>query len=523
MPHDLVLYYSPGACSLAVHLALEESGLAFEARRVAISEGAHRSPDFLAVNPRGRVPAMLIDGRLVTEVQALLQLAAELSPAPLMPDAPAKRARMRELLAFHSGTVHVGFAQVWRPERFTDDPAAQPAIVAGGRERLAGWFDEIEAAAGSGGRLDGGRPLFAGRFPALRLSPLGVADRGGDGALPGLGAAHAQAARTGRGPPRPRPRGTGRGRVAGEPCMNDEARLMSNADARAAAYLAGVGQRRVYPDEAALTGLSAFDEALFQTGRSSAETLALLDERGSPATTASNGPNYYGFVIGAALPVAAAAERLLIAWDQCASSYVNSPAAAAIEKVAGRWVLDVLDLPREGAVGFGTSAAACGLACLVAARRSLLARQGWDLDRDGLHGAPEVRVVVSETVHMTVLKALRLLGFGMGRIARAPVDALGRVDPEQQLPPLDDRTILCLQAGEVNTGEFDPFAAIVPRAKAAGCWIHIDGTFGMWARAARAEKCDLNWPVLPSSVQTVEDIFAAGRRHSLRRAGHARR
>lgn len=191
----------------------------------------------------------------------------------------------------------------------------------------------------------------------------------------------------------------------------------------------------------------------------------------------------FGFVIGASLPATPAAERLALAWDQCASSAVNSPAAAAIEKAAARLVLEALALPRESAVGFGTSATACGLACLTAGRRTLLARAGWDFDHDSLTGAPEIRVVVPETVHVTVLKALRVLGFGTGRLVRAPCDAHGRVDPER-LPPLGDRTILCLQAGEVNTGEFDPFADLIPRAKAAGAWVHVDGAFGLWARAS---------------------------------------
>jgi glutamate/tyrosine decarboxylase-like PLP-dependent enzyme len=269
--------------------------------------------------------------------------------------------------------------------------------------------------------------------------------------------------------------------------MSDEALLMSDADARAAAYLAGVDTRRVYPDEGALAGLAAFDESLPVRGRPAAETLALLDERGSPATTASNGPNYFGFVIGASLPAAAAAERLMIAWDQCASSFVNSPVAATLESIAGRWLLDVLDLPAGSGVGFGTSATACGIACLSAARRTLLARAGWDFDRDGLCGAPDIHVVVPDTVHVTVLKALRLLGFGVGRLVRAPVDALGRVDPAR-LPPIDGRTILCLQAGEVNTGEFDAFAEILPAARQVGAWVHVDGAFGLWARASPARR-----------------------------------
>jgi glutamate/tyrosine decarboxylase-like PLP-dependent enzyme len=171
------------------------------------------------------------------------------------------------------------------------------------------------------------------------------------------------------------------------------------------------------------------------------------------------------------------------AWDQVAAASVASPVAAKLEELAGQWLLEILDLPRQSVVGFGTSATACGLSCLAAARRSLLRRAGWDVDERGLKGAPEIRVVVSETVHIVVLKALRILGFGAEQIVRAPTDAYGRIDPDR-LPPLDDRTILCLQAGEVNTGEFDPFAVLVPRARAAGAWVHVDGAFGLWARVS---------------------------------------
>lgn len=263
-----------------------------------------------------------------------------------------------------------------------------------------------------------------------------------------------------------------------------ELALLADADARARAYVAGAGTRRVFPDAAALAALAGFAEPLPSVGLGARSTLALLDTIGSPATTASNGPAYFGFVIGAALPAAAAAERLLLAWDQCASSFDNSPVSATLEGVARRWLLEILDLPRESAIGFGTSATACTIATLSAARRTLLGRAGWDFDRDGLDGAPPVRVVVPASVHVAVRKALRVLGFGMGRLIEAPVDGQGRIDPAQ-LPALDAMTILCLQAGEVNTGEFDDFAAIIPRARAAGAWTHVDGAFGLWARAGR--------------------------------------
>ena len=264
---------------------------------------------------------------------------------------------------------------------------------------------------------------------------------------------------------------------------DEEADLLADADRRAAAYLRSVDTRRVYPDEAALAALSAFDEDLPRSGLPSLGTLALLDDVGSPAAVTTNGPRYFGFVVGAALPAASAVERLMMAWDQGAPLYATSPISATLEEVAGRWLLDVLDLPREAAVGFGTSASACGMTCLAAARRTLLARAGWDLDARGLGGAPEIRAVVSNKVHVTVLKALRVLGFGMEQVVPAPTDEDGRLDPAR-LPPLDGRTILCLQAGEVNGGGFDPFSALIPLARAAGAWVHVDGAFGLWARAS---------------------------------------
>lgn len=264
---------------------------------------------------------------------------------------------------------------------------------------------------------------------------------------------------------------------------HEERHLLAEADRRALHYFDGITAREVFPAQAALDRLKTLDEPVPDHGYPAIEVLRRLDEIGSPATVASNGPRYFGFVIGATLPAAAAAERLVLAWDQCASSFDNSPAAAALERIAGQWVTELLDLPRDSAVGFGTSATACTLACLCAARRVLLARQGWDFDGDGLMGAPEIRVVVSATCHITVKKALRILGFGMKRLIVVPTDSHGRIDP-QQLPALDDMTLLCLQAGEVNTGEFDPFAELLPRAKAAGAWVHIDGAFGLWARAS---------------------------------------
>ncbi|GAA0292110.1 pyridoxal-dependent decarboxylase [Kineococcus aurantiacus] len=259
--------------------------------------------------------------------------------------------------------------------------------------------------------------------------------------------------------------------------------LLLEADLRARAYTAGIGKRPVFPTAESLAGLSAFDEPLPQRGHDPHSTLRLLDEHGTPATVESNGARYFGFVVGASLPAAAAADRLVLAWDNGALGHITSPATAAVERVAAQWLLEILDLPRHSAVGFTTSATAGTLIALATARRSLLSRLGWDLDRRGLAGAPRIRVVVTELAHVVVLKALRVLGFGQDDLVLAPVDEHGRVDAAR-LPEVDATTLLLLQAGEVNTGESDPFRDVIPAAKAAGAWVHVDGAFGLWARAS---------------------------------------
>jgi glutamate/tyrosine decarboxylase-like PLP-dependent enzyme len=266
--------------------------------------------------------------------------------------------------------------------------------------------------------------------------------------------------------------------------LGPELSLIAEADRRARAYLAASPARPVFPPAEALAGLDRFDVPLPERGSDPAETLELLDAWGSPATTVSNGSRYFGYVIGASLPVAAAAERLLLAWDQSGASFETSPAAATIEATAARWVLDVLGLPRDSAVGFGTGASACTLTALATARRAVLARAGWDLTRLGLRGSPAVRFVVPELVHGTVRKALRVLGVGERDIAVAPVDATGAVDPGR-FPALGGCTVVVLQAGEVNTGAVDPFDSLIPLARDRGAWVHVDGAFGLWARASR--------------------------------------
>jgi glutamate/tyrosine decarboxylase-like PLP-dependent enzyme len=267
--------------------------------------------------------------------------------------------------------------------------------------------------------------------------------------------------------------------------MSETSRLIADAAARAARYLADVQDRSVAPTAAGLAGLERLAPELPERGLAAERVLALLDEAGSPGTLATAGPRFFGFVIGGSLPATVAAAILATAWDQNAGLRATSPVGAALEDAAIAWLLDLLGLPAGTGVGFVTCATTANLSGVVAARHALLARQGWNVEEQGLFGAPPLRVVVGEEVHVSLLKALSLAGLGRERVERVAVDAQGRMRADA-LPKLDERTLLCLQAGNVNTGGFDPAAAIVPLAKAAGAWVHVDGAFGLWARAARS-------------------------------------
>ena len=250
-------------------------------------------------------------------------------------------------------------------------------------------------------------------------------------------------------------------------------------------YLDGLADRPVGPPPEALARLAELGGPLPEQPTPAADVVALLDEVAGPATVASAGGRYFGFVIGTSLAAARAASWLATAWDQNGGLLASGPATAVIEEIAAGWVLDVLRLPAGGGVGFVTGATAGNLVGLAAARHALLAGQGWDVEEDGLFGAPPLTVVVGDEVHVSLLKALSVLGLGRSRVVRVPVDGQGRMRADR-LPPLDDRTILCLQAGNVNTGASDPFTELIPAARAAGAWVHVDGAFGLWLAAAPA-------------------------------------
>ncbi len=259
--------------------------------------------------------------------------------------------------------------------------------------------------------------------------------------------------------------------------MND---LLVETARRASCYLDELEKRRVFPSPEALAGLAAFDGPLPEEPLDPQETLALLDEAGSPATVASTGGRYFGFVIGGTLPAAQAANWLAGAWDQNAGMLVSSPVAARLETVALGWLLDVLGLPPQSGGGFVSGATMANFGGLAAARHAILRQLGWDVEAKGLFGAPPITVIVGDEVHVSLLKALSLLGLGRERVARVPVDGQGRM-LAQAMPEISGPTIVCLQAGNVNTGAFDPAREICQIAHAAGAWVHVDGAFGLWA------------------------------------------
>ena len=254
--------------------------------------------------------------------------------------------------------------------------------------------------------------------------------------------------------------------------------VLSKASSYAQEYLESVHEKRVFPGAEELKLLEQFDEPMPQ-GRSDARAvLEQLHRLGSPNTVASQGGRYFGFVTGGVVPAALGAKLLGTAWDQNNGARAGSPVAAKLEELALSWLIELFGLPKESTGAFVTGASMANFSALAAARHALLRRQGWNVEEDGLFGAPEIKVVVCEESHSTVFKALQMVGFGRNRVYKVPTDEQGRMRAEL-LPELDSNTLVCLQAGNVNSGAFDDIAAVC--AKANGAWIHVDGAFGMWA------------------------------------------
>jgi aromatic-L-amino-acid decarboxylase len=265
-----------------------------------------------------------------------------------------------------------------------------------------------------------------------------------------------------------------------------EKQTLLAAAMKAIDYISELDGRKVAPSTTALKNLRAFDEELPSNGKSAVQTIELLHQFGSPATMASNGNRYYGFVIGGTLTSAMAANWLATAWDQNAGLGITSPVNAKIETVTEKWLTEMLPVAENSCVGFVTGVTMANFCGLAAARTAILSNLGWDVEAGGLYGAPRITVVVGEEVHGSVLKALSLLGFGRNRVVRVPSDENGRMRIDM-LPPMDNKTILCLQAGNVNTGGMDS-GALIEKAKAQGAWVHIDGAFGLWTGASESKK-----------------------------------
>lgn len=260
---------------------------------------------------------------------------------------------------------------------------------------------------------------------------------------------------------------------------------------RALAYLDGVGERHVAPraDRAALH--AALGGALPDGPTDPHAVVDELVRSAEPGIMGTQSPRFFGFVIGGSHPAALAADWLTSTWDQNAALYAAAPAAAVVERIAAQWILDLLDLPADSSLGFVTGGQMATWTCLAAARHQVLADVGWDVERDGLQSAPAITVVVGEERHGTVDRALRFLGLGWGRVTPVAVDGQGRMRVDRlaaALDRVDGPTIVVAEAGNVNTGSFDPLGAIADEAHRRGAWVHVDGAFGLWARASQRRR-----------------------------------
>jgi len=265
--------------------------------------------------------------------------------------------------------------------------------------------------------------------------------------------------------------------------------LLRRAHEHASAFLRSLPERHVGARATRDELLAALRVPLTQSGESPAAVLDALAAQGERGTMGCAGPRYFGFVIGGSLPVALAADWLTSAWDQNPGIYATSPIVSVIEDVAREWVLDVLDLPRESSVGFVTGCQMANFTGLAAARHGVLRRVGWNVEEDGLHGAPRINLVTSAESHATVDVAMRYLGFGTRALLRVETDGQGRMRVDRLRRLLDNLsgpTIICAQAGNVNTGAFDPLQEIAAIAREHSAWLHVDAAFGLWARASRA-------------------------------------
>jgi glutamate/tyrosine decarboxylase-like PLP-dependent enzyme len=271
----------------------------------------------------------------------------------------------------------------------------------------------------------------------------------------------------------------------------DIAALFAQAAGEAARFRVGASDRLHRPERMYAASVETFSEALPEQGMLADQVIADLVGKAEPGLHAMTGPRFHGWVIGGSHPVGVAADMLTSAWGQNAGNHMAAPSAAAAELVAGRWLVELLGLPSEASVGFVTGATLANFTCLAAARSAVLERAGWDVDRHGLFGAPPISVIIGDDAHTTVFSALQFLGLGHDRVIRVPTDEQGRMKVADCLHTIENAAgpkIVILQAGQINTGAFDDFAAIVPAANARKAWVHVDGAFGLWAQVTTSYR-----------------------------------
>lgn len=260
-------------------------------------------------------------------------------------------------------------------------------------------------------------------------------------------------------------------------------RLLDETAKTAGEWLAALPEREVNAAASVEELREALGGALNEEGEPAADVVRNFAHAAERGLVASPGPRYFGFVTGGALPASLAADWLTTAWDQNAVLFVSSPAASVAEEVVASWLLALLGLPADASVGLVTGCQMANFTCLAAARHEVLRKAGWDVEADGLCGAPRITVVAGEEAHATLLVALRMLGLGERNVLAIPADEQGRMIPsalKEALETVSGPLIVCLQAGNVNSGAFDPCAELVPLAKAKGAWVHVDGAFGLW-------------------------------------------
>lgn len=290
--------------------------------------------------------------------------------------------------------------------------------------------------------------------------------------------------------------------------MDERDAALDAAHEAAREFLASLPDRPVWPRASVEEMTAAFGGPLPRTGRPAPEIIRDLAVRADPGLVAIPGGRFFGFVIGGTLPAALAADWLVSTWDQNSGSSAMTTATVALERVAGDWLLEILDLPRGASVGFVTGAQVSNFVCLSVARHALLRRRGWDFTRQGLNGSPPIRLVVGRDRHGSIDRAARFLGLGDADTVVVDSDDDGRMRPVALARALDEApadaaTIVCLQAGEVHTGAFDPFAELIPIARAHGAWVHVDGAFGLWA-AASPRLHALTWGVDAADSWTTD-------------------